>query len=72
MNMQLKLDRLLEYKDFKNPNMGEIGITLIKKYWCSLNKMNVKKRELITNIYLYLKQNLKILKITMFIIEENI
>ena len=42
-NMQSKLDRPLEYKDFRNPNMDEIGITMIKKYWGSLNKM---KKEL--------------------------
>lgn len=39
LNMQSKLDRPLEYKDFKNPNIDEIGITMIKKYWGSLNKM---------------------------------
>ena len=39
MNMQSKLDRPLEYKDFKNPDMDEIGITSIKKYWGSLNRM---------------------------------
>lgn len=42
MNMQSKFNRPLEYKDFKNPNMDEIGVTMIKKYWGSLNKM--KKR----------------------------
>ena len=39
MRMQSKLDRPLEYKDFKNPKMDEIGITIIKKYWGTLNKM---------------------------------
>lgn len=39
LNMQSKLDRPLEYKDFKNPNIDEIGVTMIKKYWGSLNKM---------------------------------
>lgn len=43
MNMQSKFNRPLEYKDFKNPNMDEIGVTMIKKYWGSLNKM---KKEL--------------------------
>lgn len=38
-NMQSKLDRPLEYKDFRNPNIDEIGVTMIKKYWGSLNKM---------------------------------
>lgn len=42
MNMQSKLDRPLEYKDFKNPSMDEIGITAIKKYWGSLNKMKTE------------------------------
>lgn len=37
--MQSKLDRPLEYKDFRNPNIDEIGVTMIKKYWGSLNKM---------------------------------
>ena len=39
MNMQSKIDRPLECKDFKNPKIDEIGITLIKKYWGTLNKM---------------------------------
>lgn len=39
LNMQSKLDRPLEYKDFRNPNIYEIGVTIIKKYWGSLNKM---------------------------------
>lgn len=39
MRMQSKLDRPLEYKDFKNPKIDEIGITIIKKYWGTLNKM---------------------------------
>ena len=39
LNMQSKLDRPLEYKDFRNPNIDEIGVTIIKKYWGSLNKM---------------------------------
>lgn len=42
-NMQSKIDRPLEYKDFKNPSIDEIGVTMIKKYWGSLNKM---KKEL--------------------------
>jgi len=42
MNMQSKLDRPLEYKDFKNPSMDEIGITAINKYWGSLNKMKAE------------------------------
>lgn len=42
MKMQSKLDRPLEYKDFKNPAMDEIGITAIKKYWGSLNKMKIE------------------------------
>lgn len=39
MKMQSKLNRPLEYKDFRNPTMDEIGVTAIKKYWGSLNKM---------------------------------
>lgn len=39
MKMQSKLDRPLEYKDFKNPKIGEIGIISVKKYWGTLNKM---------------------------------
>lgn len=42
MKMQSKLNRPLEYKDFKNPAMDEIGITAIKKYWGSLNKMKTE------------------------------
>lgn len=42
MKMQSKLDRPLEYKDFKNPAMDEIGVTAIKKYWGSLNKMKTE------------------------------
>lgn len=42
MEMQSKLDRPLEYSDFKNPKMNEIGISLIKKYWGTLNKMKVE------------------------------
>ena len=32
----------LEYKDFKNPTMDEIGVTAINKYWGSLNKMKTE------------------------------
>ena len=42
MKMQSKLDRPLEYKDFKNPTIDEIGVTAIKKYWGSLNKMKAE------------------------------
>ena len=42
IQMQSKLDRPLEYKDFKNPAMDEIGITAIKKFWGSLNKMKTE------------------------------
>lgn len=43
MTMQSNLNRPLEYKDFKNPSKNEIGISMILKYWGSLNKM---KKEL--------------------------
>lgn len=43
MNMQKHLDRPLEYKDFKYPTPDTLGVTHIKKYWGSVNKM---KKEL--------------------------
>lgn len=41
--MQSKLDRPLMYQDFYNPTIDTIGVTQLKKYWGSLNKM---KKEL--------------------------
>lgn len=38
-DMQNKLDRPLMYDDFRHPTKDTIGITYIKKYWGSLNKM---------------------------------
>lgn len=38
-DMQKKLDRPLMYDDFRHPTKDTIGITYIKKYWGSLNKM---------------------------------
>lgn len=43
LKMQSKLDRPLMYDDFRNPNKDEIGITTVKKFWGTMNKM---KREL--------------------------
>lgn len=43
VNMQSKLSRPLMYDDFRNPNKNEVGITSIKKFWGSMNKM---KKEL--------------------------
>ncbi len=37
--MQLKLNRPLMYDDFRNPQKDEIGITYIKKYFGTMNKM---------------------------------
>ena len=37
--MQQNLNRPLIYQDFKNPSIDTIGVTYIKKYWGSLNKM---------------------------------
>lgn len=42
-DMQNKLDRPIMYDDFRNPTKDTIGITYIRKYWGSLNKM---KKEL--------------------------
>ena len=39
VNMQSKLDRPLMYDDFRNPNKDEIGITIVKKFWGTMNKM---------------------------------
>lgn len=38
-NMQSKLDRPLMYDDFRNPSRKEISISIVNKYWGSLNKM---------------------------------
>lgn len=56
MKMQSKLDRPLEYKDFKNPSMDEIGVTAIKKYWGSLNKMKTELGLEIVQEYMMDKQ----------------
>jgi len=37
--MQKILDRPLMYDDFRDPKDNEIGITQIRKYWGSMNKM---------------------------------
>ena len=34
-----KLNRALMYDDFRNPKYGDIGITTIKRYWGTMNKM---------------------------------
>lgn len=39
LNMQSKLNRPLMYDDFRHPSVDEIGITIIKNYWGSMNKM---------------------------------
>ena len=41
--MQDMLDRPLMYDDFRNPTEETIGVTTLKKYWGTLNKM---KKEL--------------------------
>lgn len=38
-NMKNKLERPLMYDDFRNPDKDELGITQIKKFWGSMNKM---------------------------------
>lgn len=40
--MQSKLKRPLEYDDFRNPLHGEIGITTVKRYWGSVNRMKAE------------------------------
>ena len=37
--MQDRLNRPLMYQDFQNPSTDTLGVTYIKKYWGSLNKM---------------------------------
>ena len=42
LKMQSKLSRPLEYDDFRNPSCNEIGITTVRKYWGSVNKMKAE------------------------------
>ena len=42
-NMQLNLDRPLMYDDFRSPTKDTIGISIVRKYWGTMNKM---KKEL--------------------------
>lgn len=39
LKMQSMIDRPLNYDDFRHPNKDTIGITEIKNYWGTLNKM---------------------------------
>ena len=40
--MQSELNRPLMYDDFRNPSLETIGITTVKKYWKTMNKMKVE------------------------------
>lgn len=39
LQMQKKLGRPLKYDDFRSPKKNEVGISTIKKYWGTVNKM---------------------------------
>lgn len=47
-NMQKDIGRPLKYDDFRNPSIGKVSITTIKKYWGTMNQMK-KELNLIVN-----------------------